>query len=122
MSTIQIDSDYYVYTVTTNPSPAVKYCKVITSSGTFEGNTCSEVDQAQLVLSNVTNATKIVTTNLNGQPYLYAFGDVAGQVSICSISTITDPNINKGELSSCSIFDLPGSITTMVGSMAFGSF
>lgn len=126
MSAIKIGTDYYVYTVTTNPSPAVKYCKIITSgvnSGKFEGDACADADDGGLALTTVTVSTEIVTLNLNGQPYLYAFGDVAGEISVCTISPIDDvPNgITKGQLTSCSNTTLVGT-GRMVGAMTFGSF
>lgn len=127
ISNIQIGSDYYAYIVSQSAGAELQFCKIIASGagkGGFEGNTCTPADPYSNL--NVTSSIKITTINLNGQPYLYAFGDNLGQVSICSIRTTTvtigPDTYSKGELSACADTYLPGNISTTVGSMAFGSF
>lgn len=127
ISNIQIGSDYYAYIVRQSGDAALQFCKIIASGvgkGGFVDNTCEAADPYSNL--NVTSSTEIATINLDGQPYLYAFGDVTGQVSICSIRTTTvtigPDTYSKGELSACADTYLPGSITTTVGSMAFGNF
>lgn len=128
ISNIKIGSDSYAYIINQSGGTELQYCKIIASGagkGSFEGNTCTTADPSSY-LSIVSNSTKIATTNINGQPYLYAFGDAAGSVSVCSISTTNEtigPNtFNKGELSGCVDYTITPNITTTVGSMAFGSF
>ena len=124
ISNIQIGSDYYAYIVA---GAELQLCKIIANGagkGSFEGNTCTPADPYSNL--NVTSSTEIATINLNGKPYLYAFGDTAGQVSICNIRTTTETigpdTYNKGELSACTDPAISLPITTAVGSMAFGSF
>lgn len=127
ISNIQIGSDDYAYIVSQSGGAELQYCKINTTGadkGSFENNTCTTADPYSNL--NVTSSTEIATINLDGQPYLYAFGDNPGQVSICSIRTTTvtigPDTYSKGELSACADTYLPGSITTMVGSIAFGNF
>lgn len=129
ISNIPIGTDSYAYIVSQSGGAELQYCKINTTGvnkGSFENDTCIAADPGGLILSTLSTSTEIATINLDGQPYLYAYGDNAGQVSICSIRTTTvtigPDTYSKGELSECTDTYLPGSITTTVGSMAFGNF
>lgn len=118
ISNIQIGADYYAYIVNQSGSSELQYCKINStggSKGLFENNACVSADPDLLL--NVSSTTEIATSTINGKPYLYAYGNSAGQVSICSISTDSG---SVGSLVSCS--DIYLDISTTVGSMVFGSY
>lgn len=120
ISNIQIGADYYAYIVNQSGSSELQYCKINStggSKGLFENNACVSADPDSFL--NVSSSTEITTATINGKPYLYAYGDVAGQVSICSISTDSG---SVGTLVSCIYPPIDLNISTLVGSMVFGSY
>lgn len=125
MSNIQIGANYYNYLI---DYTTLKVCQIITSGsskGSFvdSGNSDCIDANPNSALANVTQSTRIATANIGGKPYLYAFGDVSGEINLCPLST--DPAesgiISVGE---CTGFSLGSSpyITTPVSSMVFGSY
>lgn len=135
ISTLQIGNAYYAYVVDNSGDSTLKVCQ-IESTGATKGlfvndgsNDCPLADPNG-IYSGVNVSTRISTAIVNNQPYLYLFGDVAGQVSICPLSSnpadggaivgYNDPV--QGNY--CDTFSLGTApyISTAVASMVFGSY
>lgn len=133
ISTLQIGNAYYAYVIDNN-GPDLKVCQ-IESSGVRKGlffndgsDDCPLADPN--LYTTVSSTTRISTAIVNDQPYLYLFGDVSGEISICPLSS------NPADVGTiigyydpiqgnyCATFSLGTApyISTAVGSMVFGSF
>jgi hypothetical protein len=136
ISTLQIGNAYYAYVIDNNGGSTLKVCQ-IESSGVRQGlffndgsNDCPSADPNGYYAGTVGGSTRISTAIVNGQPYLYLFGDVSGEVNICPLSANpADGGTIVGyydpiQGNYCATFSLGTApyITTSVGSMVFGSF
>ncbi|RTL13475.1 MAG: hypothetical protein EKK54_00370 [Neisseriaceae bacterium] len=136
ISTIAIGNISYAYVIDNSGGSTLKACQ-IESSGVRKGlfanngnNDCPNANENNYYNGSLDASTRIAAATVADKPYLYIFGNVAGEINICPLSTNpADAGAIIGyedpvQGNYCAQFSLGSSpyITTTVGSMVFGSF